>query len=159
VNLNWINGNGNYELVLCTRVASTVAQTSRNGVGPAHLGLSVWGWRQGIQFPPSLVRPRQSIPVGRWRLARQGGDGEELRTKRNLWVAVVWKGPHHRGLVVVREDDGGSTTVMARIGDRQRWTCRRGRTTDTMSHLVLRPKPDAHRMYAQDQGVIHTVRM
>jgi hypothetical protein len=30
-----------------------------------------------------------------------------------------------------------------------------------LSHPVffLRPKPDAHRMYAQDQVVIHTVRM
>jgi hypothetical protein len=28
-----------------------------------------------------------------------------------------------------------------------------------VSHPVLRPKPDAHRMYAQDQVVIHTVRM
>jgi hypothetical protein len=28
-----------------------------------------------------------------------------------------------------------------------------------VSHLVLRPKPDAHRMYAQDQVVIHTARM
>jgi hypothetical protein len=26
-----------------------------------------------------------------------------------------------------------------------------------MSHPVLRPKPDAHRMYAQDQVVIHTI--
>jgi hypothetical protein len=28
-----------------------------------------------------------------------------------------------------------------------------------LSHPVLRPKPDAHRMYAQDQVVIHTARM
>jgi hypothetical protein len=28
-----------------------------------------------------------------------------------------------------------------------------------MSHPILRPKPYAHRMYAQDQVVIHTVRM
>jgi hypothetical protein len=28
-----------------------------------------------------------------------------------------------------------------------------------VSHPVLRPKPDAHRMYAQDQVVIHTARM
>jgi hypothetical protein len=28
-----------------------------------------------------------------------------------------------------------------------------------VSHAVLRPKLDAHRMYAQDQVVIHTVRM
>jgi hypothetical protein len=28
-----------------------------------------------------------------------------------------------------------------------------------LSHPVLRPKPDAHHMYAQDQVVIHTVRM
>jgi hypothetical protein len=32
-------------------------------------------------------------------------------------------------------------------------------TTDSLSHPVLRPKPDAHRMYAQDQVVIHTARM
>jgi spore coat protein U-like protein len=29
----------------------------------------------------------------------------------------------------------------------------------SMSHLVLRPKPYAHRKYAQDQVVIHTARM
>jgi hypothetical protein len=28
-----------------------------------------------------------------------------------------------------------------------------------LSHLVLRPKPNAHRMYVQDQVVIHTARM
>jgi hypothetical protein len=28
-----------------------------------------------------------------------------------------------------------------------------------MSHPVLRPKPDAHHMYAQDQVVIHTAKM
>jgi hypothetical protein len=28
-----------------------------------------------------------------------------------------------------------------------------------LSHPVLMPKPDAHRMYAQDQVVIHTARM
>jgi hypothetical protein len=28
-----------------------------------------------------------------------------------------------------------------------------------LSHPVLRPKADAHRMYAQDQVVIHTARM
>jgi hypothetical protein len=28
-----------------------------------------------------------------------------------------------------------------------------------MSHLILRSKPDAHRMYAQDQVIIHTTRM
>jgi hypothetical protein len=28
-----------------------------------------------------------------------------------------------------------------------------------VSHPVLRPKPNAHRMYAQDQVVIHTTRM
>jgi hypothetical protein len=28
-----------------------------------------------------------------------------------------------------------------------------------LSHPVLRPKPDAHRMYAQDQVVIHMGRM
>jgi hypothetical protein len=28
-----------------------------------------------------------------------------------------------------------------------------------VSHPVLRPKSDAHRMYAQDQVVIHTARM
>jgi hypothetical protein len=28
-----------------------------------------------------------------------------------------------------------------------------------LSHPVLRPKLDAHRMYAQDQVVIHTARM
>jgi hypothetical protein len=49
--------------------------------------------------PPSPARPRQSIPVGRRRLTGQGGAGEELRTKRNPWVAVGWKGAHHRGLV------------------------------------------------------------
>jgi hypothetical protein len=36
-------------------------------------------------------------------------------------------------------------------------TSRHGATR--VSHPVLRPKPDAHRMYAQDQVVIHTVRM
>jgi Glu-tRNA(Gln) amidotransferase subunit E-like FAD-binding protein len=31
---------------------------------------------------------------------------------------------------------------------------------ETICHTrFLRPKPDAHRMYAQDQVVIHTVRM
>jgi hypothetical protein len=30
---------------------------------------------------------------------------------------------------------------------------------EILSHSVLRPKPDAHRMYAQDQVVIHTARM
>jgi hypothetical protein len=34
-------------------------------------------------------------------------------------------------------------------------TCSRG----PMSHPVLRPKPDARHMYAQDQVVIHTARM
>jgi hypothetical protein len=29
----------------------------------------------------------------------------------------------------------------------------------SLSHPVLRLKPDAHRMYAQDQVVIHTARM
>jgi hypothetical protein len=29
----------------------------------------------------------------------------------------------------------------------------------SMSHLVLRPKPDAHRMYAQGEFVIHTARI
>jgi hypothetical protein len=33
------------------------------------------------------------------------------------------------------------------------------RVSPCLSHPVLRPKPDAHRMYAQDQVVIHTVRM
>jgi hypothetical protein len=33
------------------------------------------------------------------------------------------------------------------------------RTRKEMSHPVLRPKPDAHRMYAQDQVVKHTARM
>jgi hypothetical protein len=33
-----------------------------------------------------------------------------------------------------------------------------GRTED-LSHPVLRPKPDVHHMYAQDQVVIHTNRM
>jgi hypothetical protein len=28
-----------------------------------------------------------------------------------------------------------------------------------VSHLVLRPKSDAHHMYAQDEVVIHTTRM
>jgi hypothetical protein len=28
-----------------------------------------------------------------------------------------------------------------------------------LSHLILRPKQDAHCMYAQDQVVIHTARM
>jgi hypothetical protein len=28
-----------------------------------------------------------------------------------------------------------------------------------VSHPVLRPRPDAHRMYARDQVVIHTARM
>jgi hypothetical protein len=28
-----------------------------------------------------------------------------------------------------------------------------------MSHPVLRPKPDVHRMYAQEQFVIHTARI
>jgi hypothetical protein len=28
-----------------------------------------------------------------------------------------------------------------------------------LSHPVLRPKPDAHHMYAQDQVVIHMTRM
>jgi hypothetical protein len=32
-------------------------------------------------------------------------------------------------------------------------------TERNVSHPVLRPKPDAHRMYAQDQVVIHTTRM
>jgi Glu-tRNA(Gln) amidotransferase subunit E-like FAD-binding protein len=32
-------------------------------------------------------------------------------------------------------------------------------TVDTCHTRFLRPKPDAHRMYAQDQVVIHTVRM
>jgi hypothetical protein len=27
-----------------------------------------------------------------------------------------------------------------------------------LSHPILRPKPDAHHMYAQDQVVIHTAR-
>jgi hypothetical protein len=36
----------------------------------------------------------------------------------------------------------------------------RARSDDgDMSHPILRPKPDAHRMYAQDQVVIHTARM
>jgi hypothetical protein len=29
----------------------------------------------------------------------------------------------------------------------------------SLSHPVLRPKPDVHRMYAQYQVVIHTARM
>jgi hypothetical protein len=28
-----------------------------------------------------------------------------------------------------------------------------------LSHLILRSKPDAHRMYAQDQVVIHVAKM
>jgi ribosomal protein L40E len=32
-------------------------------------------------------------------------------------------------------------------------------TVVTCHTRFLRPKPDAHRMYAQDQVVIHTVRM
>jgi hypothetical protein len=34
-----------------------------------------------------------------------------------------------------------------------------GRARIVVSHLVLRSKPDAHRIYAQDQVVIHTVRI
>jgi hypothetical protein len=30
---------------------------------------------------------------------------------------------------------------------------------EDVSHPILRPKPDAHRMYAQDQVVIHMARM
>jgi hypothetical protein len=34
-----------------------------------------------------------------------------------------------------------------------------GRVDAAVSHPILRPKPDAHRMYAQDQVVIHMARM
>jgi hypothetical protein len=42
-----------------------------------------------------------------------------------------------------------ATTVVAMVATR----------AVVVSHPVLRPKPNAHRMYAQDQVVIHTARM
>jgi hypothetical protein len=42
-----------------------------------------------------------------------------------------------------------ATTVVAMVATR----------VVVVSHPVLRPKSDAHRMYAQDQVVIHTTRM
>jgi hypothetical protein len=54
----------------------------------------------------------------------------------------------HRGCVAIHEDSlyrPPTTHLAFRMG--------------MMSHHVLRPKSDAHRMYAQDQVVIHTARM
>jgi hypothetical protein len=49
--------------------------------------------------------------------------------------------------------DGGRLNEGLRGGE-SRWGVK------TLCHTrFLRPKPDAHRMYAQDQVVIHTVRM
>jgi hypothetical protein len=47
------------------------------------------------------------------------------------------------------------------LGDAVRWLLAAvdGSSSGMVSHPVLRPKPDAHHMYAQDQVVIHTTRM
>jgi hypothetical protein len=57
-------------------------------------------------------------------------------------------------------DAGAGAAVSVEVG---RWS-RSGILSSTLEEpychtRFLRPKPDAHRMYAQDQVVIHTVRM
>jgi hypothetical protein len=59
---------------------------------------------------------------------------------------------HRSGVVIAVGDCIGCRRLVEAVA----WL---GTSTSEVSHPVLRPKPDAHRMYAQDQVVIHTVRM
>jgi hypothetical protein len=60
----------------------------------------------GEPSPPPFTGAAQPTDSGQ-SVARgkHGGAGEELWTTGNPWVALGWKGTHHSGLAVVREDD------------------------------------------------------
>jgi hypothetical protein len=89
-----------------------------NGFGP--LGLFGPWPKQGKASPTSIAALDRPISAGRRRFTGEGGAEEKLRTKGKPWAPVGWKGDHHGGLAVVREDDDGWTTVTTQIGDRQR---------------------------------------
>jgi Glu-tRNA(Gln) amidotransferase subunit E-like FAD-binding protein len=77
------------------------------------------------------VRDNASITIQDWRLVPE-------TTKEQLWRNIMEK---------IKYPDGVDEEFVKSV------------TLISCHTRFLRPKPDAHRMYAQDQVVIHTVRM
>jgi hypothetical protein len=131
-----------------------------SGNGPTHRSLSAQQTETGDLIPPSSARFHRSILAGRRRLTREGDAREEVWTMGNPWVAVGWTEAHHSGISMAvvlgqRGDNGAGPVAGSRCSGN--WSASSG--VLGCHTRFLRPKPDAHRMYAHDQVVIHTVRM